>query len=65
MPLHDDHHWSTTFDGERVECLWCMVSPLSDAAQESCPEVSYREASDRLRASRLAKQLVIHEDDDQ
>ena len=60
---NDNHQWSTTHDGERVECMWCMVSPLSDAAQESCPEVSYREASDRLQASRSAKVHVVDEGD--
>tara|TARA_R110000764_G_scaffold62628_1_gene132983 strand:+ start:346 stop:522 length:177 start_codon:yes stop_codon:yes gene_type:complete len=40
-----------------------MVSPLSDAAQESCPEVSYREASDRLQASRSAKVHVVDDGD--
>jgi len=36
---------------------------LSDDAQDLCPEGSYREASDRLRASRLAKVHVVREDD--
>jgi len=40
-----------------------MVSPLSDAAQESCPDVVLRDASDRLRASRLAKVHVVDEGD--
>ena len=57
------HDWATTPDGDRVECRWCMVSPLSDAAQESCPDVVLRDASDRMRASRSAKAHVVHEDD--
>jgi hypothetical protein len=36
---------------------------LSDDAQDLCPEGSYREASDRLRASRLAQVHVVREDD--
>ncbi len=59
------HSFAPTHDNERVECRWCLVSPLSAAGQRPCPEIAYREASDRLRASRLAKQLVVHEDDDQ
>ena len=59
------HSFAPTHDNERVECTWCFASPLSAAGQRPCPEVSYREASDRVRASRLARQLVIHEDDDQ
>jgi len=58
------HRFAPTHDNERVECSWCFASPLSDAGQRSCPEAVYREASDRLRASRLAKQLVVREDDD-
>ena len=73
------HDWATTPDGDRVECRWCMVSPLSDAAQESCPDVVLRDASDemrvplepgflgeamkRIRASESAKAHVVHEDD--
>ena len=63
MQENDSHQWSTTSDGERVECRWCLVSPLSDDAQDLCPEGSYREASDRLRASRLAQVHVVREDD--
>ena len=63
MQENDSHQWSTTSDGERVECRWCLVSPLSDDAQDLCPEGSYREASDRLRASRLAKVHVVDEGD--
>tara|TARA_Y100001949_G_C15812894_1_gene254271 strand:+ start:289 stop:453 length:165 start_codon:yes stop_codon:yes gene_type:complete len=40
-----------------------MVSPLSDAAQESCPDVVLRDASDRMRASESAKAHVVREDD--
>ena len=40
-----------------------MVSPLSDAAQESCPDVVLRDASDRMRASAFAKAHVVCEDD--
>ena len=57
------HDWATTPDGDRVECRWCMVSPLSDAAQESCPDVVLRDASDRMRASESAKAHVVREDD--
>ena len=63
MQENDSLQWSTTSDGERVECRWCLVSPLSDDAQDLCPEGSYKEASDRLRASRLAKVHVVREDD--
>ena len=57
------HDWATTPDGDRVECRWCMVSPLSDAAQESCPDIVLRDASDRMRASASAKAHVVREDD--
>ncbi len=40
-----------------------MVSPLSDAAQDPCPDVVLRDASDRMRASRSAKVHVVHEGD--
>ena len=57
------HSFAATHDNERVECTWCFVSPLSTAAQEPCPEILYREARDRLRASRLAKVHVVHDGD--
>ena len=57
------HSFAATHDNERVECTWCLVSPLSAAAQEPCPEILYREARDRLRASRLAKVHVVDEGD--
>jgi hypothetical protein len=44
-------------------CQWCLASPLSSEGQRPCPEIAYREASDRLRASRLARQKVVHEGD--
>ena len=40
-----------------------MVSPLSDHAQDPCPDVVLRDASDRMRASESAKAHVVHEDD--
>tara|TARA_R100001086_G_C11611124_1_gene195998 strand:+ start:337 stop:501 length:165 start_codon:yes stop_codon:yes gene_type:complete len=40
-----------------------MVSPLSDAAQDPCPDVVLRDASDRMRASASAKAHVVREDD--
>ena len=57
------HDWATTPDGDRVECRWCMVSPLSDHAQDPCPDVVLRDASDRMRASESAKAHVVREDD--
>lgn len=30
------HQWAPTHDNERVECVWCMVSPLSAAAKDPC-----------------------------
>jgi len=30
------HQWAPTHDNERVECVWCMCSPLSDAAKYQC-----------------------------
>ena len=59
----NEHDWATSPDGDRVECRWCMVSPLSDAAQDPCPDVGLRDASDRMRASRSAKVHVVHEGD--
>tara|TARA_R110001599_G_C12127147_1_gene649417 strand:- start:309 stop:503 length:195 start_codon:yes stop_codon:yes gene_type:complete len=46
-----------------VECTWCLASPLSAEGQAKCPEILYREARDRLRASRLAQVHVVREDD--
>ena len=57
------HSFAATHDNERVECTWCLVSPLSTAAQAPCPEILYREARDRLRASRLAKVHVVDDGD--
>jgi len=57
------HSFAATYDDERVECTWCLASPLSAAGQAECPEVLYREARDRLRASRLAQVHVVREDD--
>ena len=57
------HSFAATYDDERVECIWCLASPLSAAGQAECPEVLYREARDRLRASRLAQVHVVREDD--
>ena len=58
-----EHDWATSPDGDRVECRWCMVSPLSDHAQAPCPAVVLRDASDRMRASESAKAHVVREDD--
>ena len=30
------HQWANSHDNERVECVWCMCSPLSDAAKYQC-----------------------------
>jgi hypothetical protein len=30
------HRWYSSADGDCVECYWCMVSPLSPAANEPC-----------------------------
>ena len=57
------HPFAATPDNERVECAWCLGSPLSSEGQRPCPEIAYRAASDRLRASRLARQKVVHEGD--
>ena len=59
----NSHSFAATYDDERVECTWCLASPLSAAGQAKCPEVLYREARDRLRASRSAKVHVVHEGD--
>jgi hypothetical protein len=30
------HQWGETSDGDRVECVWCLCSPLSDDAKTVC-----------------------------
>ncbi len=30
------HQWTVTSDGDRVECVWCMCSPLSHDAKGVC-----------------------------
>ena len=30
------HQWAATHDNERVECVWCLISPLSKAAKDPC-----------------------------
>jgi hypothetical protein len=30
------HRWFASADGDRVECWWCLVSPLSPSADEPC-----------------------------
>jgi|ETNvirnome_2_130_1030620.scaffolds.fasta_scaffold33431_3 hypothetical protein len=30
------HRWFPSADGDRVECYWCLVSPLSSSAEEPC-----------------------------
>jgi len=57
------HSFAATHDNERVECTWCLASPLSAEGQAQCPEILYREARDRLQASRSAKVHVVHEGD--
>jgi len=61
--MMNGHSFAATHDNERVECTWCLASPLSAEAQVQCPEALYREARDRLRASRSARVHVVREDD--
>lgn len=37
------HQWAASHDDERVECVWCMVSPLSAAAKSQCDAFYYAE----------------------
>ena len=30
------HRWTAGHDDDRMECLWCMISPLDPAAREPC-----------------------------
>ena len=30
------HQWTATSDGDRVECVWCMCSPLDQQAKQAC-----------------------------
>jgi hypothetical protein len=30
------HQWGETSDGDRVECVWCLCSPLSTDASSQC-----------------------------
>jgi hypothetical protein len=30
------HQWAASHDNERVECIWCLISPLSKAAKDPC-----------------------------
>ena len=30
------HQWTATADGDRVECVWCMCSPLDQQAKQAC-----------------------------
>ena len=29
------HQWTATSDGDRVECVWCMCSPLDQQAKQA------------------------------
>jgi len=35
------HQWNATHDSERVECMFCLCSPLSSRAKAVCPEFPY------------------------
>ena len=30
------HQWGETSDSDRVECVWCLCSPLSNDAKATC-----------------------------
>ena len=38
------HQWANSHDNERVECVWCMCSPLSDAAKYQCDAFGHAES---------------------
>ena len=38
------HQWANSHDNERVECVWCMCSPLSDAAKSQCDAFGHAES---------------------
>jgi len=38
------HSFAPTHDNERVECVWCMCSPLSDAAKYQCDAFGHAES---------------------
>jgi hypothetical protein len=58
------HRW--VHDDDRVECMYCLCSPLDSAAKAVCPEVNVSIAAEaavrRLAESRRAKTLVTSEE---